>query len=87
MAAPTWTDVFDAYMTTCKSCHSAMGTPSSAYTYLQGLGYVGGSSPRITATGSCLTWYGGNMPPGGPASNPTAVSLMNAWAAAGGAND
>jgi hypothetical protein len=45
---------------------------------------VGGSSPALTnPNSSCLSWYGGNMPPGGP-NDQQAVTDMNAWAAAGG---
>jgi hypothetical protein len=71
----------------CVPCHGGTGSASSMYSWLQGKGYVGGASPRLTSTiGSCLSWYGGNMPPGGP-QNAQAVSDFNAWAAAGGMNN
>jgi hypothetical protein len=60
------------------------GGASSAYTYLQGLGYINGTGSTLLVSGSSpLTWFGGNMPIGGPASNAQAVSDMNAWVAAG----
>jgi hypothetical protein len=61
-----------------------MSDAKGSYSWLQQKGYLGGSSPSLTnPNSSCLTWYGGNMPPGGPSSVPQAVSDMNAWAAAG----
>jgi hypothetical protein len=69
------------------ACHVQMASASSAYTWLQGQGYMG-SPPPLTGTRSCLTWYGsGNMPPGGPRSAAQAVADMNAWAAAGAKNN
>jgi hypothetical protein len=48
-----------------------------------------GNPPQLTRSGSCLTWYGGNMPPGGPGASKMAqaVTDMNAWAAAGAQNN
>jgi hypothetical protein len=64
-----------------------MSSASSGYSWLQSTGYIGGSSPSLTnPSSSCLSWYGGNMPPNGP-SDPNAVSAMNAWAAAGAQNN
>jgi hypothetical protein len=61
-----------------------MGSASGSYSWLKGRGYVGGSSPALTnPNSSCLSWYGGNMPPGGP-NDQQAVTDMDAWAAAGG---
>jgi hypothetical protein len=71
----------------CVPCHSGTGSSSSMYTWLQGKGQIGGSHPVLTNSGSsCLSWYGGNMPPIGPQST-QAVSDFNAWAAAGGLNN
>lgn len=87
--APTWTQIFTSYLASgtkgnCNGCHS-MSSPSQAYSWLSGRGQVGGSSPALTdSNNSCLSWYGGNMPPGGPSSDSTATQQMNAWAAAGG---
>jgi hypothetical protein len=68
-------------------CHAGTGSPSSMYTWLQGRGQIGGNPPALTSNlVSCLSWYGGNMPPFGP-QNAQAVSDMNAWAAAGAKNN
>lgn len=89
-AAPTWTQIYNAYMATgtignCASgftCHaSTMGSPTAAYSFLGS--YMSGSPPRLVSRGSVLSWYGGNMPIGGPRSNAQATMDMNAWAAAG----
>jgi hypothetical protein len=62
-----------------------MSDAKSAYAWLQQKGYVGGSNPLLTNPNySCLSWYGGNMPPSGPSSLPQGEADMNAWAAAGG---
>jgi hypothetical protein len=91
--APTWTAIFDDYLnvadggSACQTCHHQMMTASSAYTWLQSQGYISGAaSPLVSTTTSCLSWYGGNMPPDGTI-NPQAVADMNAWAAAGAPND
>ncbi len=64
-----------------------MSTASKAYSYLQGYGYINGTSSSLVQQGSsCLSWYGGNMPPGG-GSDAQAVTDMNAWAAAGAQNN
>jgi hypothetical protein len=64
-------------------CHFQMSSASGAYSYLKSSGYINGTGSYLVKSGSCLSWYGGNMPPGGPRSEPMAVSDMNAWAAAG----
>ncbi len=62
-----------------------MSSASGAYSWLKQKGYVGGSSPELAdPNSSCLSWLGGNMPPGGTTSLPQAVTDLNAWAAAGG---
>ncbi len=84
--------LFNKYLTigtigNCNFCHPG-GSPSQLYGYLQGRGYVGGANPSLTSPSkSCLSWYGGNMPQGGPTSNAQATTDMNAWAAAGGQNN
>jgi hypothetical protein len=71
----------------CTGCHSQMGSASASFSWLQSKGYVGGSSPALTDSNqSCLSWYGGNMPPSG-GSDAQAVTDMNAWAAAGAQNN
>jgi hypothetical protein len=61
-----------------------MGTASGAYNYLKSKGYINGTaSSLVNPSQSCLTWYGGNMPPSGTSSSPQAVADMNSWAAAG----
>ena len=92
--SPTWSQIFSAYLATsttgnCGHCHSACTTKaSSCYTWLQGKGYINGaSSSLVDANSSCLSWYGGNMPPSGPSSYAKAKADMDAWAKAGGANN
>lgn len=92
-SAPTWTAIFNSYMKSgtkgrCSSCHSQGSSASALYSWLQGRGYIGGkNSPLVDSNQSCLSWYGGNMPPSGPTSYGNAVSDMNAWAAAGAQNN
>jgi hypothetical protein len=87
-APVTWTQVYDAYLASgtagnCTNCHNGTSSPKGMYAFLQGKGQVGGSSPPLTNSNtSCLSWYGGDMPPLGP-QNAQAVTQMNAWAAAG----
>jgi hypothetical protein len=90
--APTWTSIFNNYMAggkegRCSSCHSQGSSATNLYSWLQGRGYISGSSSALVdSSQSCLSWYGGNMPPSGP-NDAKAVSDMNAWAAAGAANN
>jgi hypothetical protein len=87
--APTWTEIFTSYLASgtvgnCGNCHGSMDTPSDAYSWLQGQGYVGGAKPSLAQSGSsCLKWFGGNMPPSG-ATSAQAVTDLAAWALAGG---
>ena len=53
-----------------------------AYQYLSSQGYINGTGSLLCKSGSCLSYYGGNMPPLG-SGNPAAVTDFNAWAAAG----
>jgi hypothetical protein len=86
--APTWTMLYTEYLKpgtpgNCNTaCHFQMSSAGSAYTYLKGQGYINGTGSILAKTGSCLSWYGGNMPPGGPR-NMQAVTDFDAWAAAG----
>jgi hypothetical protein len=88
-SAPTWTQIWTNYLQAgtvgnCNTaCHIQMGTPSSAYAYLQSQGYINGVYSILGKTGSCLSWYAGNMPPGGPRNVAMAVADINAWVAAG----
>jgi hypothetical protein len=62
-----------------------MGTSAKAYSYLSK--YISGTSSRLVVQNrSCLTWFGGDMPPGG-GSDSQAVSDLQAWVAAGALND
>jgi hypothetical protein len=62
-----------------------MGTSAKAYSYLSN--YINGTSSRLVVNGqSCLTWFGGNMPPGG-GSDSQAVTDLDAWVAAGAQNN
>ena len=65
-----------------------MSSASKGYTWLKGKGYItNASSPLVDSSQSCLSWFGGNMPPSGPSSNAAATTAMKAWAAAGAANN
>jgi hypothetical protein len=69
-------------------CHGQMGSASGAYSWLSNKGYISGtSSALVDPNQSCLTWFGGSMPRGGPSSEPQAVTDMKAWAAAGAQNN
>ena len=86
--APTWSQIYANYFGSgtigrCNGCHSQGSSAKNLYSWLQGKGYISGtSSPLVDSSQSDLSWYGGNMPPGGGSSS-KAVSDMNAWAAAG----
>jgi hypothetical protein len=90
-AVPTFAEIFTKYMApgtpgNCghtPGCHAEMSSASAAYRYLQGRGQLGGAPPTLTSAGSCLTWYGGDMPPGGLAASAQATADIDAWAAAG----
>jgi hypothetical protein len=91
-AAPTWSMIFSAYLSNqsvggCPRCHSQMNSASGAYSWLSGQRYINGTGSLLAASGSCLSWYGGNMPPGGTRSDAQAVSDLDAWAAAGAKNN
>jgi hypothetical protein len=84
---PTFSTLFNAYLTGCKMCHTQTNSSNATYLWLRSQGYITGSSPALVSTSqSCLSWYGGNMPPGG-GDDATAVTDMNAWAAAGALNN
>lgn len=92
--APTWTQIWTNYLQAgtkgnCKSsCHSQMSSPSAAYSWLKGRGYISGTtSALVDSSQSCLSWYGGNMPPSGPGSVPAATTDMDAWVKAGALNN
>jgi hypothetical protein len=88
-AIPTWTQIHTRYLTTgtignCPVCHGEMETPESAYSWLDQRGeLVHLADPNR----SVLSWYGGGMPVRGPTSAPQAVTDIDAWSAAGRANN
>jgi hypothetical protein len=61
-----------------------MGSASGAYSFLSG--YISGTSSRLVTSSSPLSWFGGNMPPGG-GKDAQAVTDFDAWVAAGAKND
>jgi hypothetical protein len=71
-----------------RACHAADAVDaSSAYAWLEERGYIAGArSPLVSASNSCLRWFGGNMPPRGKA-NAQAAEDLTAWVAAGAPND
>lgn len=89
---PTWSQLYTKYLASgtignCSPCHSSIATPSTCYSWLQTKSMVGGANPVLaTSAGSCLSWYGGNMPPFGPQSA-AAVADFTAWGKAGGLNN
>jgi hypothetical protein len=90
--APTWTQIYTKYLAngavgTCGRCHNQMNTAAGSYSWLSSSRYISGTASPLAKNGSCLTWFGGNMPPGGPRSDAQAVSDMDAWAAAGAKNN
>jgi hypothetical protein len=64
---------------------------TTCYNGFVSAGYItpsaGASSPLADPQQSCLTWLGGNMPPGGNGSNTAATTDLTAWANAGAKND
>jgi hypothetical protein len=95
-APPTWTQLFNAYMAVGKvgncghaGCHQgAMDTPPAAFSWLQSRGQVGPAHPALMdSSSSCLTWFGGDMPPGGPDSDPVAEKDFDGWLKAGAMNN
>jgi hypothetical protein len=93
-AVPTWTQLYNTYFVLnavgrCTNCHAQlMATATSSYSWLQSQGYIGGPTPELVdSTSSCLSWFGGNMPPGGPTNSASATKDFNAWAKAGAKNN
>jgi hypothetical protein len=65
-----------------------MVSASQAYDWLSQKNYIGKGTEILTdPQQSPLSWYGGNMPPHGPTSLPTAKADMAAWSKAGAQND
>jgi hypothetical protein len=89
----TWTGIFNRYLAkdtpgNCPTCHAEMSSPPASFEWLQEDGYVGAADPLLTSQGaSCLTWYGGDMPPGTSVANADAVRELTQWAAAGARNN
>jgi hypothetical protein len=91
-AQGTWTHIFTTYMAAgtfgnCTPCHKEMSNASKSYKWLADQGYMGGTAPSLTGSSSCLSWYGGDMPPGKQPPLDAAVEEMNLWAKMGGRND
>lgn len=88
----SWRGIYNVYFGDgtvghCTNCHAEMGSASAAYTFLQSKGQIDGTRSKLVAAGSILTWFGGRMPPAGPASYPEAARDLRAWVAAGARND
>ena len=89
----TFTQIFETYLAAktvgnCTHCHAQMDSASDSYVWLKAQGYISAPSPLLLdPDNSCLSWYGGTMPPGGTTTNARAVKDMNRWAAAGAKND
>jgi hypothetical protein len=65
-----------------------LNSASVAYNSLVQVGQINGIDSPISKPGrSRLSWFGGDMPPAGPTSNPDAAQAITAWVAAGANND
>lgn len=84
-----WANYFGpATMGHCANCHGEMASAASSHAFLTAAGQLSGTTSKLVVPGqSRLTWFGGTMPPGGPASYPEAASDLKAWVAAGAKND
>jgi hypothetical protein len=94
--APTWTQLFNAYLAAgtvgnCahSGCHrNVMGSPSAAFSWLHAEQQLNGPEPAIAdSSSSCLSWLGGDMPPGGPATDPVVELDLESWVKAGAKNN
>src|SRR5271165_18228 len=84
--APTWSAIYARYLGPgteggcgrSRACHAAtMSDAPSAYSWLAQRGYIAGAqSPLVSATNSCLRWFGGNMPPRGGANDHATRDLV-----------
>ena len=88
----TWTHIFSVYLAegtigNCTPCHREMRDAPASFTWLEEQGYVGEADPTLTTDRSCLTWFGGNMPPGTPVLSEEAVAEMNEWVKTGARNN
>lgn len=99
--APTWSTIYATYFASgtpghCgnSGCHlnSLKGfkcgsDKTTCYNGLVTAGYVSGTSSALSdPKQSCLTWFGGNMPPGGGSSS-AAQKDITAWVADGAKNN
>jgi hypothetical protein len=93
--APTWAAIYARYLgpgTTgacgrARACHaSTMSDAATTYSWLAQRGYIAGAQSALIGSNSCLRWFGGNMPPRG-SSDVDAVRDLEAWVAAGAANN
>jgi hypothetical protein len=70
-------------------CHgkpNQMPDAPRSYKWLEGQGYMG-TAPALADDGSsCLSWFGGDMPPT-PKKSPEAVTEMKQWATTGALNN
>jgi hypothetical protein len=63
-----------------------MATADKSYSYLSD--YIDGTKSTIVVNGkSILTWYGGDMPPGGASGDSQGEADFEAWVAAGAQNN
>jgi hypothetical protein len=93
--APTWTAIYARYLgpgtvggcAGTRACHaSVMSDAATTYSWLAQRGYIAGPQSALVGSNSCLRWFGGNMPPRG-ASDTDAARELEAWVAAGAANN
>lgn len=72
----------------CVRCHAETKTSKATYQWLKELEYIGTDPPPLIDYGaSCLTWFGGNMPPWAVEPNEAFIAEMNTWAANGAKED
>jgi hypothetical protein len=81
----TFAHIFSTYLATgtvgnCTKCHAQMSTAAKSFKWLTDEGCLDQNT-------SCLSWYGGDMPPGTPPAAADAKAEMDTWVAAGSRNN
>ncbi|HVW28283.1 MAG TPA: hypothetical protein VHC69_23130 [Polyangiaceae bacterium] len=99
-APNTWLHIYTSWLAvdtigncskTGANCHAQdMSNATAAYQWLEQQGYVGGGvTALVDPNFSCLSWFGGDMPPTAPdktQSDKAAMEMMM-WAMAGGTDN
>ena len=87
---PTWTELFDIYLSGdtsmghCESCHSYAANAASLYQALSTNGQINGVNSPLVGSRSILTWFGGRMPLDGANGDAARAAVdFEAWVASG----